>query len=501
MAEKMVGYEFLRSSLGLSAFPCALPARISNVAKVTNQEDRLAVPALVAPKTENPLDHVLFGLKHEGVNLQILAQALQRISSEQMAEAVQMSPGGKYVRIAAFLWERFNNKVLVGLPDAVGPYVTLFDESKYITGANQRNSRWRVDCNGLGPIGMHGYCPIIEKTSAIQDLLALNTIERAKAFTSTLDADLLDRTLSWSYLSETQSSFAIERETPSNSKAEAFAQLLRHASHPKEVTEEYLVELQNLSMTNPLQHDVQFRNQLNWLHNGGSGALGVTYVPPPPDLIPSIMDALMAIINHTPAGVNPLVIGALASFAFVLAHPFMDGNGRLSRFLFHKVVASTPGLNGMVLPISIAMQRNEKDYLSALKSFSARARKLWRVIMIDEGQYDLRFIGDDAIYRYWDATQCVEFGLRMAEQALELDLKEEVSFLQKFDLAYKKASQYIDINNNSLSLLIRLCLQNDGTLSKTKQKLFLSKGISQKDIDFIENCCKDICEGINTPSS
>ena len=497
MREYLVGYEFLRSSLGLSAFACALPARVSSVAKITIQEDRLAVPLSVAPQTNLPLAHVLFAIKHEGVNLQILAQSLQRVTSDEMVAAVLESPGGKYVRIAAFLWERFNGVTLEGLPEVVGPYAALFDEDKYIVGPAQRNSRWRVDCNGLGPIGINGYCPMIEKTLAIQSLLALDTLERAKSFASSLDSDLLDRTLAWSYLSETQSSFAIERETPSHSKAEAFAQLLRHASYPEVMTEEYLVQLQNLSMTNPLQHDFQFRNRVNWLHNGGSGALGVTYVPPPPDFIPSMMDALMQMINQPPASVNPLVTGALASFAFVLAHPFMDGNGRLSRFLFHKVVASAQGLDGMVLPISIAMQRNEKEYLAALKSFSAPARKLWRVMMIDEGQYDLQFNGDDAIYRYWDATACVEFGLRMAEQALEIDLKEETRFLQKFDLAYKRVSQAIDVNNNTLSLIIRLCLKNEGSLSKTKQKLFLGKGISQSTISRIEECCTRICNGFD----
>lgn len=40
-----------------------------------------------------------------------------------------------------------------------------------------------------------------------------------------------------------------------------------------------------------------------------------------------------------------------------------------------------------------------------------------QVTWIDEGEYLFDFKTDDAIYRFWDATPCVEFGFAMAEQA------------------------------------------------------------------------------------
>jgi len=71
----MIGYEFLREQLSLSAFASARPARIANVAKVVQGDVFLEVPASVAPATKELLAHLLFALKHEGINLQILAQA------------------------------------------------------------------------------------------------------------------------------------------------------------------------------------------------------------------------------------------------------------------------------------------------------------------------------------------------------------------------------------------------------------------------------------------
>jgi hypothetical protein len=83
MHGKLIGYEFLRDLLGTSAFPCVRPARESSVTKVAALPDMLAVPVSVAPDSDAPLDHLLFALKHEGLQLQatLLAQAQQVVSS------------------------------------------------------------------------------------------------------------------------------------------------------------------------------------------------------------------------------------------------------------------------------------------------------------------------------------------------------------------------------------------------------------------------------------
>jgi len=249
-------------------------------------------------------------------------------------------------------------------------------------------------------------------------------------------------------------------------------------------------------VTNPMDHDMQFRHRVNWLRGPGRGVLGITYVPPTPDLIPEIMDSVMDLLNHPPINVSPIIIGALASFAFVFAHPFMDGNGRLSRFIFHKAVCKSKILSqGLVLPISIAMKRNESNYLQALKSFSVPARRLWDISMIDDENFDLKFKGESSIYRYWDATQCVEFGLKMAQQALELDLYNETSYLKKYNTIYDKINSEIDINNNDLSLMVRLCLQNDGLVSLSQRKKFLANGYKEETIKMVESIATSALNG------
>ena len=52
-----------------------------------------------------------------------------------------------------------------------------------------------------------------------------------------------ERVMSWAYLHETQSSFAIEKEMPTQTKAEAFVALLKQASQAELLDEAYLVAL------------------------------------------------------------------------------------------------------------------------------------------------------------------------------------------------------------------------------------------------------------------
>lgn len=474
MQGRLIGYEFLKDLLGTSAFLLERPARVSTVTKVTVMADALAVPASVAPTSDAPLEHLHFALKHEGLQLQAAILALKQIDRQDVGNAFQKSPSSAYVRQICYLWELANGVCLERLPAASGPYTFLFDPEKFITGPSQRNARWRVDFNGLGSTK---FCPTVRRTPEIQALLGKKILGSASEFIAGLDKSVLDRAVRWAYLSETQGSYAIENETPSNSKTEAFAALLSRAHAPEPITEDYLVALQNLTVSNPFDKAVQFRPGQNWLRNALPGTLGVTYLPPPPDLMVTLMDQIMDLANSTNTGIDPLVLGSLVSFGFVFAHPFMDGNGRLSRFLFHKVVCGHGVLpNGLVLPVSMAMKRHEERYLQVLQTFSRPARALWQVTTLDDVQIDAVFQGDPAIYRFWDATNCVAFGLQMSSEALDHDLRDESEFLRRFDAVYKAVNDAVDMNNNDLVLLVRACLQNDGQLSANRYKQLVAKG-------------------------
>lgn len=146
------------------------------------------------------------------------------------------------------------------------------------------------------------------------------------------------------------------------------------------------------------------------------------------------------------ASINPLMAASIVSFGFVFLHPFMDGNGRLSRFLFHKALCQSGQLkDGTLLPVSVAMKRHEAEYLRVLQAFSRPARELVSVRAAGEGDFDFTFKCSDAVFRYWDATACVEFGLRMAQEALELELRKEADFILHFDAVRKSIDELYDL--------------------------------------------------------
>ena len=479
-----VGYEHLRESLRLTALPVARPAQVRSVTRVESTDTHLAIPRHVAPASEHPLDHLLFAFKHEGMNLAIACEALRNINPSDLIAQLQVSPNGAYIRKACYLWEQFAGRHLEGLPEVGGPTEPVFDPDRYVTiGEVKRDRRWRVAFNGLGTVR---YCATVERTPMVQAGMASDVMGRAIDFAKRLSKPTLDRALAWAYLSETEDSFAIEREKPSADKAEAFVQLLKQAHQARPLSEEYLVDLQNSVVTNPMVREVQFRVEQNWLRGPARGALGITYVPPAPALADELMNELMAVANHLPQKVDPVIAAAIASFGFVFIHPFMDGNGRLSRFLFHHAMCLSGALpDGLLLPVSVAMKRHEDDYLTTLQSFSKPARARWKVRWISDADYEFSFDASSALYRYWDATACVEFSYRMAEQALEHDLRGETLFLTQYDRVLRTVNERYDIPGKDIATILMGAFDQHGTISKARRRRF-EHLIPGEALDFIE---------------
>jgi hypothetical protein len=185
------------------------------------------------------------------------------------------------------------------------------------------------------------------------------------------------------------------------------------------------------------------------------------------------MNELMALGSTAPRAIDPVVSASILSFGFVFIHPFMDGNGRLSRFLFHYALCQSGMLDkGLLLPVSIAMKRHEAEYLAALRAYSRPARTKWDVRWIGDDTFDFTFRGSDAMYRYWDATPCVEFGYRMAEEALEIELRQETKYLAAYDRITRAVNDLYDVRGSDLATLVRSCLENNNTVSNNRRKTY-----------------------------
>ncbi|MFN3628904.1 MAG: Fic family protein, partial [Casimicrobiaceae bacterium] len=381
-----------------------------------------------------------------------------------------------YGRKLGHLWERWHRQRLPGLQDVgvAAAYAPLFDPEQYFVGPAQRDARWRIEFNGLGDLD---FCPVVRKTPALMERVRKDILGQAKTFADTVGPAMLERAMAWAYLSETEGSFAIEGEAPSHDKAALFAGLLRGAHERRDLTEELLVALQNAAISNPYDKAVQFRTEQNRLQRGAPGAAGVTYVPPAPDLALELMQGLMRLANQRPLAMDTLVHAAVVSFAFVFVHPFMDGNGRLSRFLIHHCL----GQSGMLppqflLPISVAMKKHETDYLQALSTFSKPARELCRVMWAGDEHYAYDWAeGTDVWFRYMDLTEAATFTLDMAETSLATHMRQEVEFLGLFDRVKRYIDSRHDLRGSDLANLIVATYQNGGTLSNNRRKRYADR--------------------------
>src|SRR5690606_17778647 len=208
---------------------------------------------------------------------------------EQLAELARSGPNGVYTRKLCHLWEGLHRERLPALdePGVTAAYAPLFHPRDYLVGTVRRDARWRIEFNGLGN---WSFCPVVRRTPALEQLLERDILAQAQAFAERIGGAMLERALSWAYLSETEGSFAIEGETPSHDKAALFASLLKRAHEQRPLTEELLVELQNAAVSNPFDKAVQFRHEQNRLQRDLLGAAGVTYVPPWPDLAVELME-------------------------------------------------------------------------------------------------------------------------------------------------------------------------------------------------------------------
>lgn len=88
---------------------------------------------------------------------------------------------------------------------------------------------------------------------------------------------------------------------------------------------------------------------------------GSSHIPLPPNAINDAMETLFDLLKNEQ---HPAVRSVLGHFFFVFIHPYMDGNGRMGRFILNVMLASG-GYNWTVVPVE-----RRKEYMKALEKAS-----------------------------------------------------------------------------------------------------------------------------------
>lgn len=323
------------------------------------------------------------------------------------------------------------------------------------------------------PPGTPAFCPLVRRTPYLEEMRAKRLHDRISATLRQYDSDLLRRAAAFLYLKETHSSFEVEREHPSPSRAQRFADLLRDAQSGASLDEERLITLQN-AVVDPRFREAGYRVTQNWVGDDLGYRRRVAFVPPRPEDVASLMQGLLAMGERqakAPTAIDPVVAAAALSFGFVFIHPFLDGNGRLHRYLIHEALATggfTP--HGVILPVSAVILAEIQRYEQVLRHFSQAVME--RTEYVPDGA---RAQGNDAVYfRYFDATEQTQYLYYALDRTVTQDLPQEINFLLGFDRARVALNALNDWPAHSADLFIRLVRQNNGQLSASQRDAHFS---------------------------
>ena len=164
--------------------------------------------------------------------------------------------------------------------------------------------------------------------------------------------------------------------------------------------------------------------------------------------------------------IDPVVAAAMIAFGFVFIHPFVDGNGRIHRYLIHHVLAERGfAPKGIVFPVSAVILERIDEYRQVLEAYSRPRLKhiCWQ--SLPDGNVEVLNQTID-LYRYFDATRQAEFLYECVTRTIEHNLPEEILFLERYDRMKSAVTERFDMPDHTVDLLVGFLGQNNGVFSK-----------------------------------
>jgi Fic family protein len=413
--------------------------------------------------------HLRFALKYEPVDLAVYRALFQKIDKADLEGWIKKAPHGIYARRAWYLYELLTGNVLDIQDVSSGRYIDLLNPDLHIVGPRRLITRHRLNDNLLGN---KNYCPLIRRTALLEQNFKKNLADQARTLVAGIDPTVLKRAVAYLFTKETKSSFAIEGEKPSKGRTERFVAALARAESFDLSDKQAFIELQN-AIVDPRYAEKDWRDTQVYvgetLHDYSQH---VHFPCPTPQDVPGLMHGWMETMQRLvdpDSGVDQVCAAAAGAFGFVFIHPFIDGNGRIHRFLVHHILAKTEFTPpGLLFPVSACMIRDMKRYDQSLEHFS-KAIRPFVDFTLDSGQRMTVINETTGLYQYFDATVQAEYLYACIEDTLGRDLKDELDFLRFFDTAVRAVMNIVDMPNQRAALLVRLIHQNNGKLSKGKR--------------------------------
>lgn len=433
-----------------------------------------------------------FLLKHEDADLLVIKRLFDAFPKAGIEALVRARPTAAQVRRAWFLCETLSGRAL-DVEDAPRvPAIDVLDPKLYFTGKPRLSKRHRVRDNLLGT---GRYSPVIRRTPALQQSLALDLEARARDTLGRTGGHLIARAASFLLLADSRASFQIEGERPPRNRLERWGRAVLQAGKNK-LTLDEIFRLHNVLIEDRrfvhagLRSDGVFLGERDHLGDPLPEFIGARAQ----DLSELMSGMLEANDRMRDDGLDPVLQAAATAFGFVYVHPFEDGNGRLHRCLIHHVLAErhfTP--IGMVFPVSSVLLDRIEDYRTTLQGHSAPLMPYieWR----PTSEHNVEVLNNTAdLYRYFDCTQAAEFLFECVQRTVEEDLPREIDYLRRHDLALQRIMELVEMPDRVAENLVRFIRHNGGTLSK-KRREGEFKQLTDEEVPLIERIVVEAFEG------
>lgn len=440
---------------------------------------------------KDPIAHLMFALKHEGPNPHYLRELFQQPDIPPAAIAhIKRAPTGVWSRRLWFWYEWLTGETLPLLDCKAAPYQEVLDSRHYYCTQPVNMRRY---CLRNNIPGTHEMIPLVRRTECIDrasDELLRAAIERELAG---FDRTLIERAARYLISSETRSSSEIEGERLGTDKQLRFNQAIEQAGR-EPLTLDTLIEIQRM-VRDPRYAESHFRCEQNYV--GGAGFGSVSLVTPTAGDAHQLMDEWYLLYQRLMnSGLPVIVKAAVLSSQFIYIHPFMDGNGRVSRYIIQDLMARSGMLpKGLVLPVSAGILDRKPDYYQALDLLSREITKRTEYTLDERGAVTVHN-NTRHLFQDLDFTAITEYLVEVFEQVVNNLLPAEIGLVQLADRLMDALDDELDMPAKELRLLIRVILDNGGRLSKTKRKRHFDH-LRDDEIKRVDRICHEIMpEGI-----
>lgn len=415
---------------------------------------------------ESLTGHLIFALKWEGVDLAVLVQLFKTVPPDAIRDVVLATPTGAFARRLWYLYEWMTG-TLLDLPDLgkVRLVPVVDAEQQFALERGQVSTRHKVLDNLPGT---PAFCPMVRRVPALVASADKHLDERARAQIGRVRPDLVARAAAFLLLNDSKSSFAIEGERPSGDRAVRWGQAIAQAGSQALSINEF-DRLQRIVIGDARFVRLGLRTEGGFVgvHDRDTGDPIPDHISARHEDVARLLTGIVAYAERTLAGgFDPVVAAAAIAFGFVYIHPYVDGNGRIHRWLIHHVLAAANyNPPGLVFPISAAILRQLDAYRTVLETYSRPLLPVIEWRPTDSGNVEVLNETID-YYRYFDATAHAAFLYACVEQTIEQDLPDEVRFLEAFDAFSAGVEQLVDMPAGHIELLQKFLQQNGGRFSQ-----------------------------------